>query len=390
MSKQKLYDLMSQRADAMSRAEKALGEGDQAGYDKEMETVKGLNSQIEAWNALNEQKSLHQLPAAPVAPAVEKTPAAETPRQKAVKALANAFRNKFDVTKAVQEGQMFNTVVDADGGYLVPEDVVGRIFDLAQEEESLLDEVTVFNVTSQTGRRTLKKRSEYVGFATVEEASEYPLLAIPKFSAVSYNIKKRGGITAATAEMVNYSDADIVAFIESWLSGEARATANRLILEKIKTKIEVALDGADGIIANWVKLGAAFRNTAKVVTNDDGLAWLATLKGEDGSYLLKPVVSETGSLQFAVGPHVLPVKVYSNATLPSAGTKVPMIIGDLKSGIAYWLFKAFSILPTNVGSVGELNAFSQNLLLLRGDMWNDATTWDTDAFINGYVDTAAG
>lgn len=388
MNKQKLYELMSQRADAMKRAETALSEGKQTEYDAEMETVKGLNTQIEAWEALEAQKGLHQLPTAPAAPAVEKGEP-ETGYQKAVKALANAARNKFEVSKAVQEGQMFNTAVDADGGYLVPEDIVGRIFKLAEEEESLLDEVTVFNVTTQSGRRTLKKRSQYTGFATVEEAAEYPLLATPKFSTISYNIKKRGGITAATAELVNYSDADIAAFIESWLSGEARATANRLILEKIQTKDQVAMTGADDIIKNWVKLGAAFRNGSKLITNDDGLAWLATLKGEDGGYLLKPVISETGELQFAVGPHVLRVKVYSNNTLPSTGTKAPVIIGDLKSGIAYWLFKAFSILPTNVGVVGALNAFSQNLLLLRGDMWNDATTWDTDAFINGSVDTAA-
>lgn len=386
MNKQKKYELMSQRAEAIEKAKSALAEGNQTEYEAQMETVKGLNGQIDSWNALEEQEGLHKMPTPTPAPAKSKE---ETGYQKAVKALANAARNKFDVTKAVQEGQMFNTVVDADGGYLVPEDIATRIYELVEDEESLLDEVTIFNVTAQTGRRTLKKRSQYNGFATVEEAAEYPLLAIPDFSTISYAIEKRGGITAATAELLNYADADIVSFIEGWLSGEARATGNREVLEQVQTKEETAMAGADDLIKAWIGLGSAFRNRSKLITNDDGLAWLGTLKAEDGSYLLKPVISETGALQFAVGPHVLPVKVYSNKTLPSEGTKVPMILGDLKSGIAYWRFKAFSILPTNVGVVGNVNAFSQNLLLLRGDLWDDCTTWDTEAFVNGYVDTAA-
>lgn len=384
MSKQKLYELKSQRADAVEAADKALNEGNQEEYKKQMEIVKGFNTQIADCEALEAEKAKYGKPA----PVVEvKKPEEElTGYQKAVKALGDAARVRFDVTKAVQEGQMFNTQVDADGGYLVPVDIVNRIYELAEDEESLLDEVTVFNVTAKSGRRTLKKRSQYNGFATVEEAAEYPLLAIPDFSTVSYNIEKRGGITAATAELLNYADADITAFIEGWLSGEARATANREIIDQIKTKDETNLADLNGILKGWIGLGSAFRNGSKLITNDDGLAYLATLKGEDGSYLMAPNPVEPRQLQLSVGPYVLPVKVYSNKTLPSSGTKVPMILGDLKSGIAYWRFKAFSILPTNVGVVGNVNAFSQNLLLLRGDMWDDCTTWDSDAFVNGYVE----
>lgn len=388
MSKQKLYELKSQRADAVEAAEKALSEGNQAEYDKQMKAVDDFNAEIERHEALEAQKSKYGKPA----PVVEKPgeESKETGYEKAVKEFCKAARNRFVVEKAVQEGQMFNTQIDADGGYLVPVDIVTRIYELADNEESLLDEVTVFNVTAQTGRRTLKKRSQYNGFATVAEAAVYPLLAIPDFTTVSYAIEKRGGITAATAELLNYANADIMAFIEGWLSGEARATANREILEQIQSKEETDLTDLNGILKGWIGLGSAFRNSSKLITNDDGLAYLATLKGEDGSFLMAPNPVEPRQLQLAVGPYVLPVKVYSNKTLPSEGTKVPLILGNLKDGIAYWRFKAFSILPTNVGVVGNVNAFSQNLLLLRGDLWDDCTTWDNEAFVNGYIDTAAG
>ena len=40
MSKQKLYELKSQRADAVEAADKALNEGNQEEYKKQMEIVK--------------------------------------------------------------------------------------------------------------------------------------------------------------------------------------------------------------------------------------------------------------------------------------------------------------------------------------------------------------
>lgn len=386
MNKQKMYELMSQRADAMERAEKALGEGKQAEYEAEMETVKGLNGQIEAWEALEAQKGMHKLPAAPAAPAVEREVSGY---EKAVKALGEAARSGFAV-KAVTQGSMINTEHGVDGGYTVPEDIVTRIFELRDAEESLLSEVTVNTVTAKTGRRTMKKRSQHNGFATVAEAAKYPKLATPEFQTVEYAIEKRGGYTAATDEVYEYSDAEIARVVEDWMSAEARATANREIMEQVKTKSETDLTDLDGILKAWVGLGAAFRTTSKLITNDDGLVWLATLKAPDGSYILTPNPTAPTTLQLAVGPYVLPVKVYSNATMASTGSKVPVILGDLKAGIAYWQKKALTIKPSDVAVAGDLNAYEQELILWRGSIWDDCTTWDTDAFVNGYVDTAPG
>jgi HK97 family phage major capsid protein len=94
-------------------------------------------------------------------------------------------------------------------------------------------------------------------------------------------------------------------------------------------------------------------------------------------------------MQLAVGPYVLPVKVFDKLTMPSTGTKAPMVIGDLKAGIAYWQKKALAIKPSDVAVAGDLNAYEQDLILWRGSMWDDCTTWDTEAFVNGYIDTAS-
>ena len=94
-------------------------------------------------------------------------------------------------------------------------------------------------------------------------------------------------------------------------------------------------------------------------------------------------------LQLCVGPHILPVKTYDNDTMPSSGTKIPFIPGDLYEGIAYWDRQQFAVKVSDVAVVGELNAFEEDLTIWRGSLQDDCTRWDNYAFVNGYIDTAA-
>ena len=123
------------------------------------------------------------------------------------------------------------------------------------------------------------------------------------------------------------------------------------------------------------------------VSNEKGTFSLSAPK--NGRYLLTPNPAEPKQLQLCVGPHVLPVKTYDNDTVPTTGTKVPMVIGDLNEGVVYWDRRSFSVKLSDTASVGTLNAFEQDLILWRGSLRDDCTKWDEDAFINGYIDTAA-
>ena len=124
------------------------------------------------------------------------------------------------------------------------------------------------------------------------------------------------------------------------------------------------------------------------VSNEKGTFCLSAPK--NGRYLLTPNPADPKQLQLCVGPHVLPVKPYDNDTVPTSGTKVPMVIGDLKEGVVYWDRRSFSVKLSDTASVGDLNAFEQDLILWRGSLRDDCTKWDEDAFVNGYIDTAAG
>lgn len=280
--------------------------------------------------------------------------------------------------------------VEADGGYAVPQDIVTRIISLRDSKESLLREVRVIPVTTKTGRRTLKKRGQHTGFSTVAEAAKYGKTATPQFTTVSYDIEKRGGYLPVTNELLEDSDNNIAAVAEEWLGDEARVTANKEIMTIVATNASTDLTDLDGILKAWVGLGSTFRATSKLYTNDDGLVWLGTLKDTNGRQLLTPNPAEPKQLQLCVGPYILPVKTYDNDTIPNTGTKIPFILGDLMDGIAYWDFRQFTIKVSDVATVGELNAFEQDLTIWRGSLRDDCTSWDTEAWVNGYIDTAAG
>lgn len=386
INKQKLYELKHQRTEALDAAETALEGGDTAAYGAEMEKVKGYNNQIQQVEQLLEEREKYA--GTPEGqPGLEKGEDPKDGYTKAVKAFAAAARNGFKVDKAA--GDMMSEGVDADGGYTVPDDIVTKIINLREAKESLLSEVTVTPVKTRSGARTYKRRSQHTGFATVAEAAAMGKAATPQFSRLTYEIEKRRGYLPVTNELLEDSDNNIAAVVEEWLSDEARVTANKEILAQIATKAASNLTNLDGILAAWVGLGSTFRATSKLITNDNGLLWLGTLKDSNGRYLLTPNPADSKGLQLCVGPHVLPVKTYDNDTIPNTGTRIPMILGDLKEGVVYWDRRAFAIQVSNTATVGDLNAFEQDLTLWAGSLRDDCTLRDSDAFVNGYIDTAA-
>lgn len=389
MDKQKLYELKDKRKTALDAADAALEAGNMEEYTAKMAEVEGFNGQISGVEKLLQEQERYagQGGMAPGGPGLEKGGEGKDGYANAVKAFAEAARKGFKVEKSA--GDFLQSGVDADGGYTVPQDIVTRIIELRGAKESLLSEVTVTPVTAPSGRRTIKTRGQHQGFATVAEAGKFGKTATPQFTTLSYTIEKRGGVLPVTNELLQDSDNNISAVAEQWLADEARVTANKEVLAVIGGKEATDLKDLDGILKAWIGLGSTFRATSKLYTNDDGLAWLATLKDQNGRYLLSPNPAEPKQLQLCAGPHVLPVKPYDNDTMPTTGTKIPMILGDLKEGVVYWDRQQFSVKVSDVAVVGELNAFEQDLTLWRGSLRDDCTERDGEAYVNGYIDTAA-
>lgn len=301
----------------------------------------------------------------------------------AVKEFADAARRGFKVENSMNEG------TPADGGYTVPEDIETKINERRSAKASLIDLVDVESVTTNKGSRTYKKRSQQTGFQKVGEGGKIGAKATPQFERMDYTISKYAGYFPVTNELLEDSDAAITSVLTEWIGDESRVTRNNIIRTAINTKAKTALASLDDIKkALNVTLGAAFKSTSRVVTNDDGLQHLDTLKDNDGKYLLQPNPANPMQLRLCAGATIVPVTVIPNDDLPSDVStakkrKIPMIIGDLKEGIKFFDRKRLTIAASNLAAAGELNAFEEDLTLFRAIEREDCQVKDDMAFVNG-------
>lgn len=279
--------------------------------------------------------------------------------------------------------------VKEDGGYTVPEDIKTKINMYKEDKFSLKSLVSVEKVSTLSGRRTFQKKKQHTGFAKVTEAGKIAAKETPKFEVLSYKVEKYAGYLPVTNELLSDSDANITNTMVEWLGDEGLATENTLILTAIKTKPAVELKDMDGIKkAVNVTLGQAYAAGVSIITNDDGLNFLDTLKDKDGRYLLSWDAQDPMKMVLAVGARKIPVVVVPNSVLATAGKAMPFIVGDLKEGIRFFDREQLTIATSNTAAVGDLNAFEQDLTIFRGIERLDVKVQDLDAFVNGTITTA--
>lgn len=316
------------------------------------------------------------LAAAPVLTPVE-------PKNDSVSEFANAARQRFR-NAGMKEG------TPADGGYTVPEDIQTRINEYREAQASLISLVDVENVTTNKGQRTFKKRAQQTGFVKVAEGGKIGAGVTPQFERLSYEIEKYAGYFPVTNELLSDSDANIVGTLTAWIGNESRITRNKLILTTLGTKEKTPIKTLDDIKkALNVTLGQAFKPTSRIVTNDDGLQWLDTLKNDKGEYLLQPSPADPMQLRLCAGATTIPVTVVPNADLPTATDKIPFIIGDLKEAVKFFDRNQMSIMASDIASIGTLNAYEMDMTLFRAIEREDCVLKDKEAFVYGEVTVAA-
>ncbi len=368
---------------------RALAQGYTEGENKDLEKAKQMLNEIDKlqeeyevekklFEAEKETAKLTEGEAAKVEKAIEdKKEDKKAKEESSIEKFARQIRN---IAKGLNEG------TPADGGYTVPEDISTLVEQRREAKASLIDLVSVENVTTNKGSRTFKKRSQQTGFTKVGEGGKITKNSTPQFERIDYEISKYAGYLPITNELLEDTDINIVNTIVEWLGDESRVTRNNIILSLIKTKTETELKGLDDIkkVLN-VTLGSAFKSTSVIVTNDDGLQYLDTLKDTEGKYLLQPNPANPMQLRLAAGAVTVPITVIPNADLPTTSSKIPFIIGDLKEGIRFFDRKQLTLNTSNVASIGELNAFEEDLTLFRGIEREDCKIRDDQAFVNAYI-----
>lgn len=375
----KMRDIMAQIEAKTAEAKSFMAEGENKDVAKAttlLDEVDALKTEFEAEKRIYEMTKNDNVPTSEHFEAKAKSQEVEDSTKTFAKAVRSIIQGK-----GLVEG------VDADGGYTVPEDIQTTINKWADVEYSLLQDIDVVTVSTNKGARTYQAKTDADVFVDLDENGAITKeIEAPKFERVTYSIQDRAGFMPVSNDLIADSDANIVSIVSEWLGKANVATSNAKILEMIATKAQTELTDVDGIKgAVNVTLGQAYKHGAKIITNDDGLNYLDTLKDENGRYLLNPDPTNPAKMTLRCGTVVLPVKVLPNKILKTVDNKVPMIVGDLKSAIRKWDRQSMSIKASDVASIGSFNAYAMNMTLFRAILRDDYTAMDFDAFVNGYI-----
>lgn len=419
----KIIESQAKLTELRQEAEALLGSDKIEEAKAKMAEAKSLAEKIDMMKELDAVEKQQMIQKAP-----EIVPAKDAVHEFAMAARAG-FKN------AMKEGTA------ADGGYIVPEDISTQINEFREARFALRDLVDVESVSTMSGARTFKTRATMSGFPLVSEAGAISAGATPQFSRLTYTIKKYAGALPVTNELLKDTDQNLVGTLTKWMADEGETTYNNNILAAIATKEAVSLSDLDGIKnALNVTLGAAFKNTSVIVTNDDGLQYLDTLKDENKRYMLEPSPVDPVQLRLRAGATTVPIHVVPNAILASApvyaktsdvalvegktyytrsgsGTaespyvytpvaspdvsdiatyyevaayQYPFIIGDLKEGIKLFDRQLLTIDSSDVATIGDFNAYANDMTLYRAIMRMDVKVKDSAAFVNGYIQVALG
>ena len=373
----KLLELLDSINEKKTEVRNLVGEGKLEEAKAAKEELKNLQEQFDLLKDIDDgarEDMRQKLNNGTATPVQQKDP---------IKEFADAARNGFQ--NSMNEG------TKADGGYTVPEDIETRINERRSAKASLIDLVDVEPVTTNKGSRTFKKRSQQTGFTKVGEGGKIGAKATPQFERLDYEIDKYAGYFPVTNELLEDSDANIANTLIAWIGDESRVTRNKLILDVVKTKTVTALAGLDDIKkALNVTLGQAFKPTSRIVTNDDGLQYLDTLKDVNGRDLIQPNPTDSAKLQLRAGTTIVPIEVLPNSDFPSdtatkGKRKIPVIIGDMKEAVKFFDRKQLSIMTSNIAAIGDLNAFEQDLTLFRAIEREDVQMKDEEAIVYGEI-----
>lgn len=303
----------------------------------------------------------------PVNPEAQKDSTAE---------FANMARHGF--TNMMTEG------TKASGGYTVPDDIQTRIETYRDATFSLRKLVSIENVTTQKGERTFKKRKKRTGLIKTGEAEAAQKLADIEFERQSYNIEKYTGFIAITEELLDDSDANLTETIIQDIGEDARITDNveiLAILDANQEQVKEVTSYYDLLPVVITGLGSTFANTSTLVVNDTGAAWLYGLKDGNGRPLVTPDVTAAAKNVAAFGPYRLRVEIVPNKDMPNAADgSTPIYVGDFKEAVKIFDRKQIAIKKSDTASIGDLNAFAEDLQLFKPVVRTDYVIRDKEAY----------
>ena len=286
-----------------------------------------------------------------------------------------------------------NEGTGADGGYVVPADIITRINKFKEAEFDLTKFVDVENVSTNSGRRTYQTRAQLTGFSKVSEAGAIAQVNGPQFSVLNYTIQKYAGFLPVTNELLADSDQNITSVLTQWIARQDVATRNAAILAILQSISKTAIADVNAIKkAVNVTLGSKFAGSVAIYTNDDGLNYLDTqFVDKNGRSLLTPDLQTPMQMVFAAGAQRIPVRVIPNevlvtdTTTTSGSSIIPLFIGDMKEAVKLFDRQKVTITSSAQAVAGNFNAFDNDMTLFRAIDRFDVEAKDSAAMVYGQI-----
>jgi len=291
---------------------------------------------------------------------------------------------EYEKRAVMNEGNTNPAITDGDVGIVVPKDIQTQINTLMREWNDLSEFVTVENVTALSGSRVLETDADMTPFADVDEYGTIAATDNPKFTPITYKVKKRAGYLPLTNELLADNDANLLAYVTNWIARKAAFTRNTHILTAVKTLTPSAVANLAALnkILN-VTLDPAISRTSAILTNQDGFDWLDNQVDGMGRPILSEDFTKPGRKLFKGRPIV----VVSNRILPSVtGTpnKAPLFVGNLKQFLVLFNRRFFELASTREGG----DAWRRDTTELRTIMRDDYVKWDVASLVYGQLSLA--
>lgn len=298
-----------------------------------------------------------------------------------MKAFKRAIAGK-SLTEEMQAALVSNT--DADGGYLVPNQVANEINELRREYKSLKELVDVVPVQTAKGSIVVEDKSSIQNLVDFDEVGDLAEQS-PKFTQVAFALKNKGAITPISNTLLADEQSGLPAYVTRLFVKKAIRTENADILAQLKAgktakqytdvkSIKKAVNKE--LDPSLVGEGAAF------IMNQDAFNHLDQEVDGNGRPVLQPNVADSSKKIF-LG---LPVHVVSNNELATTGTttkKAPIFFGNFVEGVKFFDRQAYQV------SSSSEAGFTKNQTLLRVIERYDVKSGDAEAYIFGELDVTA-
>ena len=258
------------------------------------------------------------------------------------------------------------TGVDADGGFLVPEDFEANIQKLLYNLDPMRAAATVLSLAND---RHLPIQASGVAFSWIGENGAYPSVS-PTVGRVTLTAHKLGGYVPVSEELLQDSGSNVDQFVTD-VCGQAVAdlenaaftigdgaakplglfsttnVAGVTVQDNTGAVSATAAITSDDLIETYHKLGRQYRDRATWVASDTIVKLIRKLKDNDGNYIWQP------GLVAGQPDRILnrPVVTSDFAPTPAASTR-SLAFGDLRR---YYIADRLGMGMVRLNELGALN-----------------------------------